>query len=310
MKNIFKKSPDRKLGDNFLVLCLKSYAFLMGGTVFGYLIALILGALGIAQFAPMSEFMKGTVFVDGFANSLAYYGSFIGVFLIMLLCFKKREHDKPLFKVLSPSSKGNNLKFALLGILLGGGMNVFCILCAMLHGDIGLHFNGFNLIPILVMLVAVFIQCTAEELINRCYLLQRLMKGYKSPAFAIVGTSIFFAFCHALNPGIGFVPVLNIVLIGILFAMIAYYYNSFICVALAHTVWNFSQGVVFGLPNSGNVLNFSMFALNESAKGSFFYDPAFGVEGSLLASVVILFAIVGLFVWMKKHPAKPENIWA
>ena len=67
-------------------------------------------------------------------------------------------------------------------------------------------------------------------------------------------------------------------------------------------MWNFTQNLLFGLPNSGLVSQSSFLHL-DAASDSLFYDATFGVEGSLTAVIVIsLFAVGVVLVGRKKGP--------
>ena len=84
--------------------------------------------------------------------------------------------------------------------------------------------------------------------------------------------------------------------IGIIFSLIVYYYNSLWAAMCFHTLWNYTQNILLGLPNSGLVPSQSLFRLNSGAVSSLWYDTAFGLEGGIapilfwpvLTAVIIL----------------------
>lgn len=79
---------------------------------------------------------------------------------------------------------------------------------------------------------------------------------------------------------------------------------------MIHTAWNFTQNIIFGLPNSGNVVPYSIFKLDAgSAVKNFAYDPGFGIEGTALSCVVQAAVVIIIFLWGRKHGAKPTDIW-
>lgn len=98
-----------------------------------------------------------------------------------------------------------------------------------------------------------------------------------------------------MNSGVTALSVLNIFLVGLLFSMCVYYFDSFWMVAAIHTSWNFTQNILLGLPNSGNVVPFSIFKL-EGAADSLAYNVGFGIEGTALACVVLVAACVCAYV--------------
>jgi hypothetical protein len=76
-----------------------------------------------------------------------------------------------------------------------------------------------------------------------------------------------------------------------------------------HTLWNFAQNIVYGLPNSGVVSLYSVFKLDAASSG-FFFDPVFGVEGSIGAVILLALTLVGLVAYAKKRGLKPYDLWA
>ncbi len=274
-----------------------------------YLISLVLMLVGTLMSYPIlalvnhSSFVGNAAFVTGEA-----YAVFIGIWIIVLLFFLIPSNRKQFTKI--KKSEGNTLKNLGIGILIGFGMNAFCALCALLVGDIHLYFDSFYPISFILIFICVFIQSSAEELICRVYLYQKLRHAYKSPYVAIIGNALFFGLLHLGNEGVGVVPIVNIVLIGLLFSLIIYYFDSSWCVFAIHTAWNFTQNILLGLPNSGIVVPYSVFKLSAAnARITFFYDPYFGIEGSWLSCVVIAIVIIVVIKLAKKKNAKTENMW-
>ena len=115
---------------------------------------------------------------------------------------------------------------------------------------------------------------------------------------AIIGNSLFFGLLHLLNDGITVLSIVNIVVVAIFFSLIVYYTDSMWCVFMAHTVWNYTQNIIFGLPNSGIVSVFSIFRLDAStAVNSFAYNVGFGIEGTVVADLVLILAAVAVWAW-------------
>ena len=105
--------------------------------------------------------------------------------------------------------------------------------------------------------------------------------------------------------------IVDLVVTGLLFSAMVYYFDSLWMAMAAHAGWNFTQSILAGLPNSGNVVPYSVFSLDAaSARDSFFYNVAFGVEGTVPAiaiQVVVLVALVAIGI---KLGGKPTDIWA
>ena len=119
------------------------------------------------------------------------------------------------------------------------------------------------------------------------------------------------ALLHLANHGVTILSVLNIFLVGILFSLMVYYMDSLWCAFAVHTAWNFTQNILFGLPNSGINVPYSVFKLNAAtARDSFAYNVGFGIEGTVFADIVLLAACVLLYLWGRKHGKKSMDVWA
>lgn len=239
----------------------------------------------------------------------ADYAEFWGIWLAVILVLLFVKKNRPILTAIGNKGRGNTIQFFLLGILTGFGMNALCVLLALIAGDISLSFGSFHIVSFLLIFIAVFIQSGAEELVCRAFLYQRLRRAYKSPLVAIIGNSVFFALLHVFNDGAGFTGILNTFVIAILLSSIIYYTGSFWCVCAIHTAWNFTQNILFGLPNSGNVMPYSVFSLNQGARDSFLYNTAFGIEGALFSSLVIIAVTIILVLHAHKHDIGEVNIW-
>lgn len=289
-KGILGKS---KLSDNLLVLYLFVIVIIFLGQIVGSLL----------QFIP---FMVST----DFSKIVTMYLIFIGVWIVAILYIRFTKKNRPILKVIGKSAAGNNWINFLIGIAMGFGLNGICVLVAWLHKDIVLYYDSFQPIYFIIIFLAVFVQSSAEEFICRGFLYQRLLRSYKSPVVAIIGNSLLFAILHLFNEGVTALSVLNIFVVGILFSFMIYYMDSMWCAMVVHTAWNFTQNIIFGLPNSGMVSPYSIFRLDAAtANNSFAYNVGFGIEGTLLADVVLLLACIGMYLWGRKYGKKPYDVW-
>lgn len=280
-----KKLPKRKLADNLLVLYFLTLALILLGQFLGVLLELI-------------PFMIST---DARITATLYF-EFIGIWILAILYMRFTKKNRPILKTLGRKAEGNNWKNLLLGFVIGFSLNGLCILAAWLHKDISLSYYSFEPISLIVIFAAVFVQSSAEELLCRGFLYQRLLQSYRKPAVAIIGNSLFFAVLHLLNDGVTILSILNIFTVGILFSFMIYYMDSIWCAMAIHTAWNFTQNIIFGLPNSGMVVPYSVLKLDAStARNSFAYNVGFGIEGTLFADIVLILACVCVYLWGRKH---------
>ena len=219
----------------------------------------------------------------------------IAVYLIFCLIPKNRF----LLKSLKP--KQDTLKLLGTGILLGFATNFFCIVCALIHGDIKLYFDAsLSQIPFfLFAFISVMFQSASEELWCRGMLYERINVHY--PVWvAVFVNGALFGLLHSFNPGITPLAMAGLILCGFSYSLLRWYSGSiWTCIGI-HTMWNFTQNLIFGLPNSGLVSEASIWHLDAvTGISNLIYDYSFGVEGAVpsllmdgtLAVVIIVLAV-------------------
>lgn len=253
------------------------------------LIALLIVLLGqIAGDFLVGLAIKGFGITDASTLFLFMYLSMIGVDLLVLLYTLLCE--RPIFRSFGrravPGGRGNTWKLFGIGLLAGFAMNALCILAAWLRGDIVLSVGRFRPLYLLAALVCVCVQSGAEELVTRGYMMGAIRDRYNVWVAAAVN-SLFFGALHLLNPGITVLSFVNVVAVGFALSVVMIKLESlWFCIAM-HTAWNFSQSIFFGLPNSGIVSEGSFFHL-DAARDSVLYSAAFGVEGAITTTLVLL----------------------
>ncbi len=224
------------------------------------------------------------------------YLSFIGIWIVLLIFMNSWE--KPLLKNFGTAFKGNTLKNFAIGLLMGFGMNLICALVAMLNKDIILSFDGIDIVYLLLAFAVVLIQSGAEEALCRGYVFQALRERYGYLFAAIVNSAIFAAM-HLGNPGITWISVAEIFVIGYLFSMMMEHVQSLWMPIAVHTAWNYTQNIILGLPNSGLVSEKAIFRL-EGAKESILYSFKFGIEGGIPSVIICVLACVAIYFIYKK----------
>lgn len=246
--------------------------------------------------------------VPAYLSCAADYLTFLGFWLVFLLAIAIPPSNRRMLRKLVPGWGGNTFKSILLGFLAGFVLNAICVVISIFTKDIALSFDHFEPLPLLIIFGAVFVQSGAEELVTRLFLYQKLRRRYKSPIVAMVVSALFFMALHLANPGINMAAMIQIIAIGILFTLLVHYFDALGACMMLHTTWNFTQNIIFGLPNSGIVSQYSIFKLDAASSGLFF-DPAFGVEGSYGASALIVASAIALVVMAKVQHRKPDDLW-
>ena len=97
---------------------------------------------------------------------LEYYAlTLSSVVVFFLVCWLTKK-NRFLLDVVKPTAKRRSMSKLGVGILLGFLTNFFCILCALLHGDIKLYLDfSSSQIPVMIFaFICVFIQSSSEEI--------------------------------------------------------------------------------------------------------------------------------------------------
>ena len=289
-----KKTIPQIIFGSAIWTCVLAYLLIIAGQLMGHILMNVLG-----------------VYDSDLGSTAGMYFLFIGIWAVLFLNALIKK-NRPLFKAYGTGCAGNNVKNLLIGYLIGFGMNGLAILMAWMHGDIYMYFDRFELVPFLILFVAVFVQSAAEEMVCRGFIYQRVLRTYRDKFWlAVIVNSVFFGAIHLGNDGISALAVVDLVVTGFLFTAMVYYFDSLWMAMAAHAGWNFTQSILAGLPNSGMVVPYSVFKLDAAtARDSFFYNVAFGVEGTVPAIAIQVVVLAALVVIGRKMGGRPTDIWA
>ncbi len=235
------------------------------------------------------------------------YASTLGVWIVFLLFMLIYKPDRPLIPAIF-RGPANKPAWFFGGLAIGFVANASCVLVSVLHKDISLYFSPSKVLYLVLAFFAVLVQSGSEELVCRHFMQQHLRRRYHNPWLEILLPGLFFASLHLMNPGLTATAVISLVLCGILLGACIYFFDSLWLVIGFHTMWNFTQNVLFGLPNSGIVTPLSIFRLDAaSATDSFSYSADFGVEGSPMALLILSVLLVLTILFGIKKRRSPAG---
>lgn len=197
----------------------------------------------------------------------------------------------------SLSSMGFVRKKAFTDYLVGAGLGFLmlglALLISFLCGTV--KYEGFVLGDgiglLLLFLLGFLIQGMSEEVLVRGYYMISVA-AKNSLLLAVISNSVIFALLHILNDGIGILPLINLALFGAFASIYALKSNSIWGVCALHSIWNFAQGNIFGIKVSGIDTQVSLFSFSLNESGSIINGGAFGLEGGLAVSVVLVLGII------------------
>jgi len=192
-----------------------------------------------------------------------------------------------------------------LGLITGIALTALITAALMaLHQLYWQHEVRWETAGFLSSLLAMLLVAIAEELVFRGYVLRNLLTCMPPPA-ALLLSAIVFAVFHAGNPGVSWLPLLNIFLAGCLLG-IRYLFSQKIGFGIGlHFSWNFLQGPVLGYAVSGITLP-SVFT-PVPGNNRLLTGGDFGLEGSLLSTIVLALSVVIFYRAARHHHARPAH---
>ena len=210
---------------------------------------------------------------------------FFGVLFLSIITWLFLRYDK--LKLKSAGLK-INLKLSLQSFIFGGIFILLFFLIFLVTGEITLRETTFNSKEIIFSFIALFFAALAEEVAFRVYIF-RIIEVKLGLIWALAISSFLFTLMHLLNPNLGIIPILNLFLAGLMLGFVYYKTKNIWFVTLLHLGWNLAQ-TLLGFNVSGedfySIFNFS------KIKNDIWTGGNFGFEGSILASLSIVFIIV------------------
>lgn len=202
-----------------------------------------------------------------------------------------------LFQKRKPSTLGFTKKkwFSeyLWGLLIGAVIFSLAIILCVVTG--ALKFNGFsegfNIGMFVLFFLGFLIQGMEEEVLCRGYLMVSIARRSSLPV-AIIANALFFAALHLGNDGISVLAFINLTLFGIFASVMFVRRGSIWMVGAVHSIWNFVQGNVFGIKVSGMDLECRLLEAEISEGLTFINGGAFGLEGGIAVTIVLVVGIV------------------
>lgn len=169
-----------------------------------------------------------------------------------------------------------------------------------------------------IQLIAFFLVGLTEEYTMRGYLQFTLTRGLvsignriaprhaRAIAFWIAAflTSALFVFAHTHNAGENPLGLFQVFLAGVVLVVALWRTGSLWWAIGFHTTWDWSQSFLYGVPDSGGLMQGRLFATH--ALGPKLYSGGtVGPEGSILCIPVLLVVIAGLFLFTPTSPQPP-----
>lgn len=146
---------------------------------------------------------------------------------------------------------------------------------------------------LLLYFVGFLIQGMSEELLCRSYLMVSLSRGWSLPSCALTN-ALLFSLLHLGNAHVSVIALVNILLFGLLASFLTLRRGSIWMVGALHSMWNFVQGNLFGIPVSGITGTPAPLSttLGTGTAAELINGGSFGLEGGLAVTAVLAVGIV------------------
>ena len=184
---------------------------------------------------------------------------------------------------------------------LRGLLTGFCLMAAItglsiVTGVNRIAFEGGNAGIILLYFAGFLVQGMSEEVIFRGYLMTTIGGSHKT-WLAVLISAAAFSLAHAGNPGFGVFSAFNLALFGVFAAMYIIAFDDIWGISAIHSIWNFTQGSLWGISVSGTGGVESIFRTSAKSSISFLTGGEFGIEGSVFTTIVLG---AGIYVLWRK----------
>lgn len=163
----------------------------------------------------------------------------------------------------------------------------------------------FSIFTLLFFIMFIFVGLF-EEIFFRGYIISTMASRHNKKWVIYLASALIFSVVHGMNPNVTLLGLVNIALVGLLFAYMFDMTKSLWLPIGYHITWNFFQGNVFGFAVSGLPPN-GIYHIEEQTTSTLWTGGSFGLEGGLLATIVILigFFITYLYSKGKQHKDAP-----
>lgn len=224
-------------------------------------------------------------------------GGTAGAILITFLLW--RFLNKETVKALGFRGSLKDLGF---GLFLGAISITLIFFVLMVTGNVTLM-NSFSepefTVYALTFLIMFLLVGIFEEMFFRGYVMSTMAsRGHKKWVIYVI-SALFFSIVHMTNPNVSVLGLVNIALVGILFAYMFDVTNSLWLPIGYHITWNYFQGNVFGFAVSGTTPH-GIYNVNVAKGNELLTGGTFGLEGGLLATLLIILGFVATWYYANR----------
>ena len=275
-----------------------------------YIVGLFLaeGVIILLHFALGKNMLVGDVFDAQTITLITYYG-YIIISGVALLYWKLIE-KKPLSEMGLTNHFGNYFIGAIIGVLL----LAVSVVAIILTGNIEYHgvFENSDILVIVLLIGGFVVQGATEEILCRGVVF-RSLKEKTSLAIAMDISTLMFIIPHLsslFDGGViyGVFGIINLLLISTIFSLLTIRFKSIWAACGLHSFWNAVLYSVLGLNLSGNDETVTAIFNMQSVGENIWNGGVYGIEASLITTVVLAFAAILIMVIDRKQVKENDKV--
>ena len=275
-----------------------------------YIVGLFLaeGVIILLHFALGKNMLVGDVFDAQTITLITYYG-YIIISGVALLYWKLIE-KKPLSEMGLTNHFGNYFIGAIIGVLL----LAVSVVAIILTGNIEYHgvFENADILVIVLLIGGFVVQGATEEILCRGVVF-RSLKEKTSLAIAMDISTLMFIIPHLsslFDGGViyGVFGIINLLLISTIFSLLTIRFKSIWAACGLHSFWNAVLYSVLGLNLSGNDETVTAIFNMQSVGENISNGGVYGIEASLITTVVLAFAAILIMVIDRKQVKENDKV--
>lgn len=165
---------------------------------------------------------------------------------------------------------------------------------SLLNSFINPEFSTYTLTFLILFIAVAFF----EEMFFRGYVMKTMANRGNSKWMIYVVSALIFGIAHGFNPNVTILGLINIALVGLLFAYMFDVTKRLWLPIGYHLTWNYFQGNVFGFPVSG-LKPHGIYQVDASHGSDLITGGAFGIEGGIMATIMIGLGFFATHVYQK-----------
>ncbi len=258
----------------------------------------------------MSDSMDMEAILEAYESAMPSWGSVFSLIgnagiIIATVYYCTKLERRRLFTL--GFTRKNAIPEYILGLLIGLSLFGLAYVGILVFdgADMPILNTGVSIPILLLFFVGYVIQGMAEEVLLRSFLFISLSARLNT-AVAVAVNSGLFALLHLANPGVTVLSIINLFLFGVFASLYFLRRGSIWGIGAVHTIWNFAQGNIFGCSVSGTGSGESLLTTVFRDNASLVNGGAFGPEGGLPVTVVLVIGIIVVLFMKNKEVVTPN----